>query len=172
MGRTDAGYGADRARPAPGARNETSGERRYRGASRRAARGDHPEGIPGADLPGDRPGPGRADLHGEDASLPRPGPAPVAPGAGGPSRERPPSGSHAVNEERVMECERLRDDRLDVLYGEGDAATRRRVEEHLAAGAACREARAGLKRLRQDLKAWTLPEGRGPACVPRRATLR
>jgi len=70
-----------------------------------------------------------------------------------------------------MECERLRDDRLDVLYGEADAATRQRVEEHLAACGTCREELAGLKRLRQDLKAWTLPEGRGPAFVPRRASL-
>lgn len=70
-----------------------------------------------------------------------------------------------------MECERLRDERLDVLYGEADALTRRRVEEHLAACGACREELAGLKRLRQDLKAWTLPEGRGPAFVPRRASL-
>jgi len=70
-----------------------------------------------------------------------------------------------------MECERLRDDRLDVLYGEADAATRRRVEEHLAVCGSCREELAGLKRLRHDLKAWTLPEGRGPAFVPRRTNV-
>src|SRR2546425_1103725 len=71
-----------------------------------------------------------------------------------------------------MECDRLRDDRLDVLYGEADASTRRRVEEHLASCGACREELTGLKRLRQDLRAWTLPESRGPAFVaPRRASL-
>jgi len=70
-----------------------------------------------------------------------------------------------------MECDRLRDDRLDVLYGEADASTRRRVEEHLATCGACREELAGLKRLRQELRAWTLPESRGPAFVaPRRAS--
>jgi len=72
----------------------------------------------------------------------------------------------------MMECDRLRDDRLDVLYGEADASTRRRVEEHLASCGACREELTGLKRLRQDLRAWTLPESRGPAFVaPRRASL-
>ena len=71
-----------------------------------------------------------------------------------------------------MECDRLRDDRLDVLYGEADVSTRRRVEEHLATCGACRDELAGLKRLRQDLRAWILPESRGPAFVaPRRASV-
>jgi hypothetical protein len=61
---------------------------------------------------------------------------------------------------------------MDVLYGEADALTRRRVEEHLDTCGACREELAGLKRLRQDLRAWTLPESRGPAFVAsRRASL-
>jgi hypothetical protein len=73
-----------------------------------------------------------------------------------------------------MDCESLIDDRLDVLYGEADRAARARVEEHLAQCGACREEMAGLKRVRHDLKAWTLPEGRGPAFVaprPARAWL-
>lgn len=68
-----------------------------------------------------------------------------------------------------MECDRLRDDRLDVLYGEADAAARRRVEDHLAGCEACREELAGLKRLRQDLRSWRLPEGHGPAFVAPRS---
>jgi hypothetical protein len=68
-----------------------------------------------------------------------------------------------------MDCDNLRDDRLDVLYGEADSAARRRVDEHLATCDACRDEMAGLRRLRHDLKAWTLPEGSGPAFVaPRR----
>jgi hypothetical protein len=68
-----------------------------------------------------------------------------------------------------MDCDNLRDDRLDVLYGEADSATRRRVDEHLAACEACREEMGGLRRVRHDLKAWRLPEGNGPAFVaPRR----
>ena len=68
-----------------------------------------------------------------------------------------------------MDCDDLRDDRLDVLYGEADSAARRRVDEHLATCEACREEMAGLRRLRHDLKGWTLPEGSGPTFVaPRR----
>jgi hypothetical protein len=61
-----------------------------------------------------------------------------------------------------MECRVLRDERLDVLYGEADAATRRRVEEHLAVCEACREETAGLLTVRQDLTAWSLPFGERP----------
>jgi hypothetical protein len=69
-----------------------------------------------------------------------------------------------------MDCEGLIDDRLDVLYGEADSEARRRVEEHLVGCSVCRDEMSGLKRLRHDLQAWTLPEGRGPAFVaPRRA---
>jgi hypothetical protein len=58
-----------------------------------------------------------------------------------------------------MECRILRDERLDVLYGEADAATRQRVEEHLAVCEACREETAALVSVRQDLTAWSLPFG-------------
>lgn len=55
-----------------------------------------------------------------------------------------------------MECSVLRDERLDVLYGEADPVTLRRVEEHLAACAACREEMKELGRVRQALASWKL----------------
>src|SRR5688500_8561958 len=57
----------------------------------------------------------------------------------------------------VMECNVFRDEMLDVLYGEADAATRSRFQEHQESCAACRHELSGLRRLRQDLAAWTLP---------------
>jgi hypothetical protein len=70
-----------------------------------------------------------------------------------------------------MECEAFRDDQLDVLYGEADAATARRVSEHHAVCAACRDEMASLRRVRRDLTAWTLPEGVAPrpSAAPRAA---
>jgi anti-sigma factor RsiW len=62
-----------------------------------------------------------------------------------------------------MECRILRDERLDVLYGEADAATRQRVDEHLAVCEACREENAALVSLRQDLRSWNLPAMPGGA---------
>jgi len=61
-----------------------------------------------------------------------------------------------------MQCTKLADetlagDKLDVLYGEADVATRARVEEHLAGCPACREELAALQALRRDLGAWRLP---------------
>ena len=61
-----------------------------------------------------------------------------------------------------MECEAFREDQMDVLYGEADAATARRVSEHHAACAACREEVAALRRVRRDLTAWALPASVGP----------
>ncbi len=58
-----------------------------------------------------------------------------------------------------MECRVLRDERLDVLYGEADAATRQRVEEHLVVCETCREETAALGSLRQDLRSWVVPAG-------------
>jgi putative zinc finger protein len=70
-----------------------------------------------------------------------------------------------------MDCDNLRDDRLDFLYGEADPAARQRVLEHLAGCASCRDEMDGLRRLRHDLQAWKLAEGPGPAFVaPRRLT--
>ena len=67
-----------------------------------------------------------------------------------------------------MECEAFRDDQLEVLYGEADAATARRVSEHHAGCAACREEMASFRRVRRDLTAWTLPASVGPRRVQAR----
>jgi hypothetical protein len=67
-----------------------------------------------------------------------------------------------------MECESIRDDQMDVLYGEADASTARRVSEHHAVCPACREEMAALRRVRRDLAAWALPA----SAQPRRAAER
>jgi hypothetical protein len=56
--------------------------------------------------------------------------------------------------------EALQGDKLDVLYGEADAAARARVSAHLEACGACREEMAGLGSLRRDLGRWRLPQAR------------
>jgi hypothetical protein len=56
-----------------------------------------------------------------------------------------------------MECRILRDERLDVLYGEADVATRRRVDEHLAVCETCREESASFASVRDDLRSWNVP---------------
>ena len=62
-----------------------------------------------------------------------------------------------------MECERVGDeglqgDKMDVLYGEADAAARARVEAHLAGCAACREElRGAARRCGATSRAWRLP---------------
>jgi hypothetical protein len=56
-----------------------------------------------------------------------------------------------------MQCEAWRDAMLEVLYGEADGATARRVEDHQRQCAACREEMASFRKLRKDLAAWTLP---------------
>jgi len=62
-----------------------------------------------------------------------------------------------------MDCDAIRDDMLDVLYGEGGEAAVRRVEAHQTACAECRRELASLRRLRGDLAQWHLPEGLGAA---------
>ncbi len=62
-----------------------------------------------------------------------------------------------------MECNRTQDeslagDKMELLYGEADRETRARVEAHLGECAACRDEMAALRRLRGDLRAWTLDE--------------
>jgi hypothetical protein len=74
-------------------------------------------------------------------------------------------------ETHEMDCEKvgddgLRGDKMDVLYGEADAAARARVEEHLGGCAACREEMAELRGVRRDLAAWRLPRAR-PSFTPR-----
>jgi anti-sigma factor RsiW len=70
-----------------------------------------------------------------------------------------------------MDCEKITDDllqadKMDLLYGEADAAARARVEAHLAACPACREELRALAALRHSLAAWQLPASR-PAFTPR-----
>jgi hypothetical protein len=62
-----------------------------------------------------------------------------------------------VTEETAMDCDAFRDDLMDVLYGEADDAARRRFDAHAAACAACRRELPELRRLRGDLRAWTVP---------------
>lgn len=56
-----------------------------------------------------------------------------------------------------MECSDIRDDMLDVLYGEASPETRRRFEQHQAQCAACRDELEALVRLRGQLAGWKLP---------------
>jgi anti-sigma factor RsiW len=74
-----------------------------------------------------------------------------------------------------MDCDAIRDDMLDVLYGEGGEAAARRVEAHQATCGECRREMADLRRLRGDLSQWRLPEriGASPAAParPRRLSL-
>jgi hypothetical protein len=70
-----------------------------------------------------------------------------------------------------MECEKVADealqgDKLDVLYGEADAAARARVDAHLEACAACREELQALHSLRRELGHWRVPIAR-PCFTPR-----
>lgn len=57
-----------------------------------------------------------------------------------------------------MECTVVRDEMMEVLYGEASAETSRRVDQHLAVCAACGDEMTALRSLRRDLGAWKLPE--------------
>ncbi|MBI3932596.1 MAG: hypothetical protein HY317_04215 [Acidobacteria bacterium] len=57
-----------------------------------------------------------------------------------------------------MPCTMLREEMVAVLYGEADAETVRRVGEHQAACADCRDEMAALRGLRRQLTAWRAPE--------------
>lgn len=57
-----------------------------------------------------------------------------------------------------MDCDAYRDRMLDLLYGEASDATRRALEVHHAACAACAEEYAALRGVRRDLASWTLPQ--------------
>ena len=70
-----------------------------------------------------------------------------------------------------MDCEKAEDealqgDKLDVLYGEADAAARARVSTHLEVCVACRDELSALRGLRRDLGSWRLPLSR-PGFTPR-----
>jgi hypothetical protein len=57
-----------------------------------------------------------------------------------------------------MDCNDVRDEQLDVLYGEADAAAARRVAAHNAGCPSCREEFASLRAVRGALATWRLPE--------------
>jgi hypothetical protein len=56
-----------------------------------------------------------------------------------------------------MECSEVRDDMLEVLYGEATAAAARRVEAHQAECPACHAEMESLASTRRTLQAWKLP---------------
>jgi hypothetical protein len=62
-----------------------------------------------------------------------------------------------------MQCEKLREDLLDVLYDEASTETRRRVEVHVTQCPACRNELDSLRQLRRRLSAWKVP---GPLRQP------
>jgi hypothetical protein len=57
-----------------------------------------------------------------------------------------------------MECSEVRDDMLDVLYGEATPAATRRAEAHQAECPACRAEMESLASTRKTLQAWSVPE--------------
>jgi len=62
-----------------------------------------------------------------------------------------------------MRCNRIQDgelagQKMELLYGEADAETRALVETHLDECGACRDEMVSLRRLRGDLRAWTIDE--------------
>lgn len=74
-----------------------------------------------------------------------------------------------------MDCAIVRDEMMEVLYAEATPETARRVDEHLAICATCREEMASLRHVRRDLAAWKLPpltrsahpgRSRRPSLVP------
>ena len=70
-----------------------------------------------------------------------------------------------------MDCDAIRDDMLDVIYGEGGEAAARRVEAHHAVCRECREEMAAFRRVRGQLGQWRTPEpmraDSAPASFPR-----
>lgn len=66
----------------------------------------------------------------------------------------------------TAECDEIRDELLDLLYGEAAPAAEARVRAHLAGCAACTEELQALRSVRQTLRAWPLPR------VPRHASRR
>jgi hypothetical protein len=74
-----------------------------------------------------------------------------------------------------MDCASVREDLLDVLYGEATTAARSRVDEHARSCGACRGELTSLQATRRQLQAWELPASLGAArraaWRPRPATL-
>jgi hypothetical protein len=59
-----------------------------------------------------------------------------------------------------MECDAFREDLMDVLYGEADAATAHRFNEHQARCASCREELTSFRRVRHELDGWAVTPSR------------
>lgn len=68
-----------------------------------------------------------------------------------------------------MECTTVREAMLEALYGEAPPATARRVEEHLEVCPACRDEMAAFRRVRAELRGYTLPPLAAPQLVRRGA---
>ena len=66
-----------------------------------------------------------------------------------------------------MDCESVREGRLEALYGEADGPTLELVRKHEAACALCREESAAFGALRRDLAQWTLFEPAAHRAVAR-----
>ena len=66
-------------------------------------------------------------------------------------------------EKTTMQCADLREDMLDVLYGEGEEGGRRRFETHQAACAECRRLRDALLRVDAGLSRHLRPPVLDPA---------
>lgn len=70
-----------------------------------------------------------------------------------------------------MDCDAIRDDMLDVIYGEGGEAAARRVEAHHAVCAGCRDEMAAFRRVRGLLGQWRTPDAlradSPPSSLPR-----
>ncbi|MBN2369211.1 MAG: zf-HC2 domain-containing protein [Vicinamibacteria bacterium] len=56
-----------------------------------------------------------------------------------------------------MDCSEFHEPMIDVLYGEADADTSRKVEQHLSECSACREELAALHAVKRHLAAWKTP---------------
>jgi hypothetical protein len=68
-----------------------------------------------------------------------------------------------------MQCHDLRDDeKMDLLYGEADPETTRRLSAHLEACASCRAEIEALREVRGRLGDWTEPVPVRPGSRPRR----
>lgn len=62
----------------------------------------------------------------------------------------------------MTDCERSREDLIDLLYGEAGTDARLRAQAHLATCPACHDEHAALRRVRAQLPAWKLPEAPQP----------
>lgn len=68
-----------------------------------------------------------------------------------------------------MQCHDLRDDeKMDLLYGEADPETTRRLTAHFESCPACREEMSALREVRGRLADWSEPAPSRPVARPRR----